>query len=79
MDWIFKVHLQTQKSQKKLTCIFFKSDHPPDHPPAKPAQPTRPPEPINGRIIHEFIFYGRITVLPNTRPARLEPTPSGNW
>ena len=30
---------------------------------------------VSGRIIRDFIFYGRITVLLKTRPARPEPTP----
>ena len=47
MDWIFKVHLQAQKSPLAGP---IKPNHPPDiHPPNLLNQPDRP-EPINGRL-----------------------------
>jgi hypothetical protein len=43
---MFKINLQAQKKSKKAHLQAYK----PDHPPAKPAQPTRPPDHFNGRL-----------------------------
>jgi hypothetical protein len=47
---MFKINLQAQKKSKKAHLQAYKPDHPPDHQPAKPAQPTRPPDHFNGRL-----------------------------
>ena len=65
---LVKISFPTRPTRE--TRLTDPSDHLTD-PPARTYQRT-----VSGRIICEFIFYGRTTDLPKTRPARPEPTPT---
>ena len=68
MIWteFLKSTCKPKKVQKNPTCKPIK----PDHPPAKPGQSTRPPEPINGRLAN-----GLSVNLFSTDGQRISPKP----